>query len=72
MYDWVAVTNTCLSFVSQVATFFSGSGHHEKAAHLLVKTRQVEEALEMCAAHNILITEEMAEDMTLPKTDNGK
>ena len=60
-----------LSSVFQVAKFFSESGHHEKAAHLLVKTRQVEEALDVCVAHNILITEEMAESMTLQKTDSG-
>lgn len=54
-----------------MAEFFSESGHHEKAAQLLVKTRHIEEALYLCEAHNILITEKMAEDMTLPKTDSG-
>lgn len=54
-----------------MAEFFSESGHHEKAAQLFVKTRHVEEALDLCEAHNILITEEMAEDMTIPKTDSG-
>ena len=57
--------------VIQVAEFFSESGHHEKAAHLLVKTGKIEEALELCAAHSILVTEKMAEDMTLHKTDCG-
>lgn len=36
-----------------------------------MKTRHIEQALDLCEAHNILITEKMAEDMTLPKTDSG-
>ena len=72
MFTCVCIGCICiLQSVFQVADFFSGSGDHEKAAQLLVKTRHIEEALELCAAHNILITETMAEDMTLPKTDSG-
>ena len=55
----------------QVAEFFTGSGHHEKAVQLLVRTRHVEEALDLCSAHNILVTEEMADHMTPPKTPSG-
>ena len=58
-------------FTLKVAEFLSGNSHHERAALLLVKTKQIEEALDMCIAHNILITEQMAEDMTLHKTDHG-
>ena len=58
-------------FVLQVAEFFTGSGHHEKAVQLLVRTRHVEEALDLCSAHNILVTEEMADHMTPPKTPSG-
>ena len=54
-----------------MAEFFSESGQHEKAALLLVKTGNIEEGLEVCATHNILITEEMAEDMTPPKNKHG-
>ena len=55
----------------KVAEFLSGNGHHERAALLLIKTKQIEEALETCMTHNILITEDMAENMTLQKTDHG-
>ena len=55
----------------QVADFFSSNGQHEKAVHLLVRSKKTEEALDMCMAQNITITEEMAEHMTLPKTPNG-
>ena len=71
IHVYVYFSEKKLCCVFQVADFFSGSGDHEKAAQLLVKTRHIEEALELCAAHNIHITETMAEDMTLPKTDSG-
>ena len=54
-----------------MADFLSGNGHHERAAQLLVKTKQIEEALDMCMTHNVLITEDMAEAMTPQKLDNG-
>jgi intraflagellar transport protein 140 len=54
--------------IARVAEFLSGNGHHERAVLLLIKTKQIEEALDMCMTHNILITEDMAENMTLQKT----
>ena len=50
----------------------SGNGHHEKAALLLVRTKQIEEALDMCTTHHVLISEDMAEDMTPQKTGHGR
>ena len=55
----------------KVAEFLAGSGHYERAVLLLIKTKQIEEALDMCTTHNILITEDMAENMTLQKTGHG-
>ena len=65
------IPSLSVMFALKVAEFLSGNGHHERAALLLVKTKQIEEALDMCIAHNIAITEQMAEDMTLHKTDHG-
>lgn len=55
----------------KVAEFLTENDHHERAVLLLIKTKQIEEALEMCVAQNIPITEEMAENMTPQKPDNG-
>ena len=54
-----------------MAEFFSSNGQHEKAVELLVRSKQIEMALDLCATHNIVITEEMAENMTLPKAPEG-
>jgi len=54
----------------QVASFFMSHGQHQKAVQLQLTAGRIREALQLCMEHNVDITEEMAEKMTLPKTKN--
>jgi intraflagellar transport protein 140 len=57
--------------LGRCAEFFMDHGQYEKAAHLYVTAKRYDEALDLCMAHKINITEEMAERMTLAKTDDA-
>ena len=54
----------------QMAEHFITSGHFDKAAQMLVFAKAFGEALQLCIDKNVKLTEEMAEAMTVPKTDN--
>lgn len=48
------------------------AGRFEAAVRLLVKSKQPERALELLLAHEVPLTEELAEALTPPKTaDNN-
>ena len=47
-------------------------GQYDKAAELLIQSGRVREALDLCMANSVTITEELAERMTVAKTPNGK
>jgi hypothetical protein len=54
------------------ADAFVSSGRFEAAVRLLVKGKQPERALELLLAHEVPLTEELAEALTPPKTaDNN-
>jgi intraflagellar transport protein 140 len=53
--------------LARCADFFKEHGQYEKSVHLLLTGKQYDEALDVCMAQKIKITEEMAERMTLPK-----
>ena len=55
------------AMLQRCANFFTSHGQYEKAVHLFISAREYGEALELCTAHNVLISEEMAEKMTPEK-----
>ena len=46
-------------------------GQFDKAVELLVKSKQFHEALDLCMNHNITLTEDMVERMSIPKKPHG-
>ena len=58
--------------VGKVADYFMEHGQFEKAVELLVKSKRLHEALDLCLANTITIDEELAERMTVTKTANGE
>ena len=57
--------------VERVAGYLLEHMQFEKAVDLLLKSKRFMEALDVCMTHNITITSEMADAMTLPKLENG-
>ena len=58
--------------LDRCARFFLEHNQFEKAVDLLVTARKHHEALDVCVAHNVPISEEIAERMTPPKANKGK
>ena len=56
----------------KVADYFMEHGQFDKAMEILVKSKKIGEAIDLCMAHNITLTEELVERMTIPKRPNGK
>eukprot|EP01061_Rhynchopus_euleeides_P011970 TRINITY_DN21580_c0_g3_i1.p1 TRINITY_DN21580_c0_g3~~TRINITY_DN21580_c0_g3_i1.p1 ORF type:complete len:1443 (+),score=619.87 TRINITY_DN21580_c0_g3_i1:178-4506(+) len=54
----------------QCAEYFVSKDQHEKAVRMYIQARGYSEALQVCLDHDVKLTEDMAEEMTLPKTDN--
>eukprot|EP00998_Keelungia_sp_KM082_P005361 NODE_16_length_3996_cov_51.442233_g15_i0.p1 GENE.NODE_16_length_3996_cov_51.442233_g15_i0~~NODE_16_length_3996_cov_51.442233_g15_i0.p1 ORF type:complete len:1185 (-),score=344.87 NODE_16_length_3996_cov_51.442233_g15_i0:442-3720(-) len=52
----------------QCAEFFLSHGQHEKAVKMLINGKAFERALGVCVEQEVLMTDEMAEKMTLPKS----
>jgi len=57
--------------LAKCAKFFLDHGQYEKAVHLYITAKRFNEALDMCLQHKIKITDEMAQKMTLPKSDDA-
>ncbi|CAK9076435.1 unnamed protein product [Durusdinium trenchii] len=55
------------TILAKCAEFFMQHEQHEKAVHLLSISKQFERAVQLCAEHDVQITEEMAERMTPEK-----
>ena len=55
------------AMLQRCANFFTSHGQYEKAVHLFISAKEYNEALELCIAHNVNITEEMADKMTPEK-----
>ena len=53
-----------------MAEHFISSKHYAKAASMLVFAKAFNEALQLCTDKDVPLTEEMAETMTLPKSDD--
>lgn len=53
--------------LDKCSKFFLEHEQYDKAVELLVVGKQFSEALDLCMDHNVTITEELAEKMTLPK-----
>ena len=56
----------------KVADYFMEHGQFDKAMEILVKSKKIGEAIDLCMAHNITLTEELVERMTIPKRPNGE
>eukprot|EP00759_Apiculatamorpha_spiralis_P023644 PhF_6_TR27211/c0_g1_i1/m.40037/K19672/IFT140; intraflagellar transport protein 140 len=54
------------------AEFFTSHGQFDKAVIMLTQAKAYNEALQLCLERNVKLTEEIAEAMTLPKTDNDE
>eukprot|EP00756_Hemistasia_phaeocysticola_P006237 Hpha_TRINITY_DN13742_c1_g2::TRINITY_DN13742_c1_g2_i1::g.142675::m.142675/K19672/IFT140; intraflagellar transport protein 140 len=52
------------------AEYFAGKGQFAKASAMYISARSYDAALQLCIEHNVKLTDEMAEEMTLPKTEN--
>jgi len=59
--------NTDPEMLDKCSKFFLEHEQYDKAVELLVVAKQFSEALDLCMSHNVTITEELAEKMTLPK-----
>ncbi|EDV20700.1 uncharacterized protein TRIADDRAFT_60914 [Trichoplax adhaerens] len=59
--------NTDPAILNQCSTYLIEHGRNEKAIDLLVLAKKYYEALELCMEHNIIITEEVADKMTISK-----
>uniref|UniRef100_UPI00358F9C54 intraflagellar transport protein 140 homolog n=1 Tax=Myxine glutinosa TaxID=7769 RepID=UPI00358F9C54 len=59
--------NSDPDLLARCSEFCLQHGLFEKAVHLLLAGKKLEEALEICEEHDVIITEELAEKMTLIK-----
>jgi len=55
----------------RAASFFIDSARYDKAVNLLVAAQQFDEAVEMCKTQAVIISDEMAEKMTVEKSDDN-
>jgi len=55
------------AMLQRAADFFMENNQQDKAVGLLIMSRRVGEALDMCANYDVIITEDYAERMTVPK-----
>ena len=55
----------------KVADYFMEHGQFDRALGVLVKGRNIEGALDLCMRHNVSLTEDLVERMTIPKKENG-
>lgn len=58
------------ALIEKCADYFVENDQIEKAVDLLATGRKYMDALELIQEHNILLTEDLAEKMTLDKVDN--
>ena len=55
----------------RAAKFFIDAARYDKAVNLLVAAQQFDEAVEMCKAQAVIISDEMAEKMTIEKSEDN-
>merc|ERR1719420_1276659 len=55
--------------LARVGEFFLQNNQHEKAVHILGMSKQYETAVDLCSAHDVPISEDMAERMTPDKKE---
>lgn len=64
--------NTDPLMLDKCSTFFIEHEQFDKAVDLLAIGKKFSEALDLCLSHNVTITEELAEKMTLPKSSDAE
>ncbi|XP_043233356.1 intraflagellar transport protein 140 homolog [Amphibalanus amphitrite] len=57
------------ALLSKCAAFFIDNGQFDKAVDMFAISKKYVEALDLCVQHNIPITEEVAERLTIPKDE---
>jgi len=62
-------TKTSPELLKRCADFFMTHGQYDKAVGMLITAKRFAEAIDLCIAHRVAITESMAEAMTPPKND---
>ncbi|KAJ9573631.1 hypothetical protein L9F63_008972, partial [Diploptera punctata] len=60
------------ALVQKCARFFVENGQYEKAVNLLALAKQYVEALSLCVEHNIPVTEDLAEKLTMSKGEGDE
>ena len=55
----------------RVADYYMEKGLFDKAMEVLVRTKKIEEAMKLCSLHNVPLTEELVEKISIPKADDG-
>ena len=58
--------------LNKTADFFLQGGQYNKAVELYAASKNHPKALELCVSHNISVTEEMAEKLTIPKGEGSE
>ena len=58
--------------LARCADFFIENGQYEKACQMLTQARRFDEALDICVDQKVKLTDDMAEKMTLPKSDDAE
>ena len=58
--------------LARCADFFMSHGQHEKAVQLQITAGNIRGALDLCMEKGVDVSEEMAENMTLPKTKDER
>lgn len=64
-------TSMSPQLLSRCASFFLEHQQFDKAVMLYIKSGEITLGMDLCLQHNIVVTEEMAEHMTLDKDDSG-
>ncbi|XP_046855391.1 intraflagellar transport protein 140 homolog isoform X2 [Xenia sp. Carnegie-2017] len=59
--------NTDPEMLSRCSQFFMEHGQYDRAVEIAVLGKKYEEAMDLCLSYNVLISEDLAEKMTLPK-----
>ena len=75
MLDQIAedlTESTDPELTQKVADYFMDKGLFAKALEILLRNQRTEEALKLCSIHNVPLSEELVEKMTIPRRESGE
>ena len=64
--------NTDPVLLNKTADFFLAGGQYNRAVEMYAASKNYSKALQLCVNHNISVTEEMAESLTVPKGEGNE